>query len=72
MSWFRVAGFGLANAVAHIGCYALGAFVLRRFARQQGHRLPNQIIAFLLIATLSSALATVRSADRRRDARIPA
>lgn len=59
MSWPRVAAFGLANAIAHIGCYALGAFVLRRFARQQGHRLPNQIIAFLLIATLSSALATI-------------
>lgn len=59
MSWFRVAGFALANAIAHIGCYALGAFVLRRLARQQGHRLPNQIIAFLLIATLSSALATI-------------
>ena len=59
MSWIRVVGFGLANAIAHIGCYALGAFVLRRFVRQPGHRLPNQIIAFLLIATLSSALATI-------------
>ena len=58
MDWMRVAAFGLANAVAHIGGYALGAFVLRRFVRQPGHRLPNQIIAFLLIATLSSALAT--------------
>ncbi|GHC03998.1 hypothetical protein GCM10010080_17890 [Thermomonas carbonis] len=59
MHWTRVVAFGLANAIAHIGCYALGAFVLRRFARQPGHRLPNQIIAFLLIATLSSALATI-------------
>ena len=33
--------------------------MLRRFARQPGHRLPNQIIAFLVIATLSSALATI-------------
>ena len=54
MHWTRVVAFGLANAIAHIGCYALGAFVLRRFARQPGHRLPNQIIAFLLIDTLSS------------------
>jgi len=59
MHWTDVLGFGLANAVAHIGCYALGAFALRRIARQQGHRLPNQIIAFLVVATLSSALATI-------------
>ena len=59
MTWTNVAGFGLVNAVAHIGSYALGAFVLRRIARQPGHRLPNQIIAFLVVATLSSALATV-------------
>ncbi|MBB5207882.1 sensor domain-containing diguanylate cyclase [Chiayiivirga flava] len=59
MDWANVVGFGLANAVAHIGCYGLGAFVLRRIARRLGHRLPNQIIAFLVIATLSSALATI-------------
>jgi diguanylate cyclase (GGDEF)-like protein len=58
MHWTTVLWFGLANAAAHIGCYALGAFVLRRLAREQGHRLPNQIIAFLVVATLSSALAT--------------
>jgi integral membrane sensor domain MASE1 len=59
LNWTNVVWFGLANATAHIGCYALGAFVLRRLAREQGHRLPNQIIAFLVVATLSSALATV-------------
>ncbi len=59
MAWTGVLGFGLANAIAHIGGYALGAFVLRRIAREPGHRLPNQIIAFLVIATLSSALVTV-------------
>ena len=59
MDWTTVVWFGLANAIAHIGCYALGAFALRRLAREQGHRLPNQIIAFLVAATLSSALATV-------------
>ena len=59
MEWTTVLWFGLANAVAHIGSYGLGAFVLRRMARQQGHRLPNQIIAFLVVATLTSALATV-------------
>jgi diguanylate cyclase (GGDEF)-like protein len=59
LNWTNVVWFGLANATAHISCYALGAFVLRRFAREQGHRLPNQIIAFLVVATLSSALATV-------------
>lgn len=59
MHWVTVLWFGLANATAHIGCYGLGAFVLRRLARGQGHRLPNQIIAFLVIATLSSALATI-------------
>lgn len=59
MHWTDVAWFGLGNAVAHIGCYALGAFALRRIAQQQGHRLPNQIIAFLIVATVSSALATV-------------
>lgn len=59
MNWATVFWFGLANATAHIGAYALGAFALRRIAREQGHRLPNQIIAFLVAATLSSALATV-------------
>jgi diguanylate cyclase (GGDEF)-like protein len=59
LNWTNVVWFGLANAIAHIGCYALGAFALRRLAREQGHRLPNQIIAFLIVATLSSALATV-------------
>lgn len=59
MDWTTVVWFGLANAIAHIGGYGLGAFVLRRIARRLGHRLPNQIIAFLVIATLSSALATV-------------
>ena len=59
MDWITVLWFGLANAIAHIGCYALGAFALRRLARDQGHRLPNQIIAFLVAATLSSVLATV-------------
>ena len=59
MHWTHVLGFGLANATAHIGCYALGAYALRHLAREQGHRLPNQIIAFLVAATLSSALATI-------------
>lgn len=59
MHWTTVLWFGLANATAHIGCYALGASVLRRLAREQSHRVPNQIIAFLVIATVSSALATI-------------
>ena len=59
MDWTTVLWFGLANAIAHIGCYALGALALRRIARQQSYRLPNQIIAFLVVATLSSALATI-------------
>lgn len=59
MDWLQVAAFGVANAIAHIGSYGLGACALRRFARDRGHRLPNQIIAFLVIATLSSALATI-------------
>src|SRR5690606_18968227 len=59
MPWTTVLWFGLANAVAHIGCYALGAFALRRIAREQSQRLPNQIIAFLVAAAASSALATI-------------
>jgi diguanylate cyclase (GGDEF)-like protein len=59
LNFTNVVWFGLSNAIAHIGCYALGAFALRRLAREQGHRLPNQIIAFLVVATASSALATL-------------
>ena len=59
LTWNTGLWFGLANAIAHIGCYALGAFALRRLARGKGQRLANQIIAFLVVATLSSALATI-------------
>lgn len=52
-----VAG-GIANAIAHIGCYAIGAAVLRRIADRQQHSLPRIVIAFLGIATAASMATT--------------
>lgn len=58
-SWLTLTAFGLTNAAAHIGCYGVGAYALRHYAAKHRQQLPNVIIAFLVIATGSSALATV-------------
>lgn len=58
-SWVTLAAFGLTNAAAHIGCYGAGAYALRHYAAKHRQQLPNVIIAFLVIATGSSALATI-------------
>lgn len=57
--WPDLLGLAVGNAAAHIGSYAIGAFALRRFAADYRHQLPNVVIAFLLTATISSAIATI-------------
>ncbi len=57
--WPMLVGFALANSVAHIGCYGLGASTLRLVASRKHHSLPMIVIAFLIIATTASAMATV-------------
>ena len=57
--WPDIVGGGIANAVAHIGCYGVGAAVLRQIAQRQHHSLPRVVIAFLGIATAASMAATV-------------
>lgn len=56
--WLTIVGFGVCNAIAHIGSYAIGALVLRRVAARYRHRLPNVVLAFLIAAMASSAMAT--------------
>ncbi len=50
---------GILFAFAHIGCYALGAHALRAIAQRRRGELPQLVVSFLLIAALSSLLATV-------------
>ncbi len=50
---------GCLFAVAHIGAYALGAFILRMFAGRSSGELPGLVLAFLLIAALSSLLSMI-------------
>ncbi|MEX2498955.1 MAG: diguanylate cyclase [Wenzhouxiangellaceae bacterium] len=59
VGWPDIVGAGIANAIAHIGCYGLGAAALRRVADQQQHSLPRIVIAFLGIATAASMATTV-------------
>ncbi|MEM9304145.1 MAG: diguanylate cyclase [Pseudomonadota bacterium] len=59
VGWPAMIGAGLANAGVHLGCYGLGAAVLRRVAERQQHSLPRIIMAFLGIATAASIAATV-------------
>ena len=49
---------GLWYAMAHIGAYALGAFVLRQIAGRNTGNLPLLVVSFLLIAAAGSLLAT--------------
>jgi diguanylate cyclase (GGDEF)-like protein len=49
---------GVLFACAHIGSYALGALCLRALARRSSGALPELVVSFLLIAALSSLLAT--------------
>jgi diguanylate cyclase (GGDEF)-like protein len=58
-SWPEIVGGGIANAVAHIGCYGIGAALLQRVADRQQHSLPRIVIAFLGIATAASMAATI-------------
>ena len=50
---------GIGFGVAHVGVYLVGATVLQRDARRHHHSLPRIIIAFIFIAVVTSALATV-------------
>jgi diguanylate cyclase (GGDEF)-like protein len=58
-SWPEIVAGGIANAIAHIGCYGIGAAVLRRIADRQQHSLPRVVIAFLGIATAASMATTI-------------
>jgi len=49
---------GVLFGAAHIGSYALGARCLRALAARSSGALPELVVSFLLIAALSSALAT--------------
>ena len=49
---------GVLFACAHIGSYALGARSLRAIADRSSGALPELVVSFLLIAALSSLLAT--------------
>ena len=57
--WPNIIGGGIANAIAHIGCYGVGALLLRRVADREQHSLPRIVIAFLGIATAASMATTV-------------
>ncbi|AKS41753.1 GGDEF domain-containing protein [Wenzhouxiangella marina] len=59
VDWTDIVGGGIANAIAHIGCYGIGAAALRRIASRQHHSLPRIVIAFLGIATASSMATTI-------------
>jgi len=59
VGWPDIVGGGVANAIAHIACYGLGAAALRRVADQQEHSLPRIVMAFLGIATAASMATTV-------------
>ncbi|SHG45323.1 diguanylate cyclase [Massilia sp. CF038] len=48
---------GLLFAAAHVGTYALGAFLLRAIARRGNDGLPSLVLAFLLIAALTSLIS---------------
>jgi diguanylate cyclase (GGDEF)-like protein len=58
-SWPEIVAGGVANAIAHIGCYGIGAALLRRIADRQQHSLPRIVIAFLGIATAASMATTL-------------
>lgn len=49
---------GLLYACAHIGAYALGARCLRWIANRGSKELPKLVVSFLLIAAVTSLLAT--------------
>jgi len=49
---------GVLFALAHIGSYALGARALRAIVERSQAQLPELVVGFLLIAALSSLLAT--------------
>ena len=49
---------GVLFAIAHIGSYALGARCLRFIVERSSSALPELVVSFLLIAALSSLLAT--------------
>ena len=49
---------GLMFAFAHLGSYGTGALVLRAIVKRDKGALPEMVVSFLLIAALSSLLAT--------------
>ncbi|MES2316443.1 MAG: diguanylate cyclase [Pseudomonadota bacterium] len=54
----ELAGAGALFALAHIGSYAVGARCLRLLIARSDGALPELVVSFLLIAALSSLLAT--------------
>ena len=50
---------GLLFALAHIGSYALGARTLRLIVDRSSRALPELVVSFLIIAAVSSLLATL-------------
>jgi diguanylate cyclase (GGDEF)-like protein len=57
-SWTELLAAGVGNAIAHIGCYGIGAALLQRIARSQRNSLPRIVIGFLGIATATSMATT--------------
>jgi len=58
LSNMELAYAGVMFALAHIGSYALGARALRMIVNRGSGALPELVVGFLLIAALSSMLAT--------------
>lgn len=58
LSDLELAFAGVLFAAAHIGSYALGARLLRKIALLGSRELPLLVVSFLLIAAVSSLLAT--------------
>ncbi len=54
----QLAWAGVLFGIAHIGSYALGARALRAIAGRNNVALPELVVSFLVIAALSSMLAT--------------
>ena len=59
LSDVQLAFGGLLFVLAHIGSYAIGARCLRKIAEGGKHDLPKLVVSFLLIAAISSLVATI-------------
>ncbi|MDX1625424.1 MAG: diguanylate cyclase [Wenzhouxiangellaceae bacterium] len=55
---WRAASGGFLFAAAHLAGYGLGAWLLRRIARDEYHRAPRMILGFLLAAVVCTLLTT--------------